>query len=446
MAAASTGYRNGAKAGAKRLALMSALATPEAEFLSIFQNCTGVGPERLQKAIGGFLKTPKAKALKLKALEPEDMDFLKKVADRDAGQADGNISDQEAGFAFRVWIGFNQLRPKIEEIFDSLDDDGSGQLSAEELQGYLADLNDGCPVLKEEVEYVMNYVDTNGDGSLDKKELVFATSVWYCSVDESDDSAKEGAKTGGKRASVTQRMAGTGMRADLRVNVVGCCSLRNADSNAMQGVSDPYVTCKVVGSRKDAFRTPTIKDNLNPVWNHEATIRGYSVGDAIEFSVWDHDYLSGPDFLGHTVMDAAEFYPHGFDATRILMDAGDSKGKATIQLRIAPSSLEDNQSRSSFRSQDQSTNSKEPRLSTSSKEPRSIRSSTNSNDTCHTTASSATGQIRESAHDRISEEPLPLKIVHPPPVFSAEELAYPGPAGVKEPRLSGPDVSPLMAW
>ena len=44
----------------------------------------------------------------------------------------------------------------------------------------MAGLNSGEAVSPQEVDYVMRLADVSGDGTLDRRELAFATAVWYC--------------------------------------------------------------------------------------------------------------------------------------------------------------------------------------------------------------------------------------------------------------------------
>jgi len=91
----------------------------------------------------------------------------------------------------------------------------------------------------------------------------------------------------------------------LNVTVIRARGLRNADSGLSiyggANLSDPYCVCRVAGKREQ-FKTRTIDDNLNPVWNHMGELLGYEPGDALHFSVFDKDFGRKDDFLGQVTL------------------------------------------------------------------------------------------------------------------------------------------------
>merc|ERR1740138_1810929 len=88
------------------------------------------------------------------------------------------------------------------------------------------------------------------------------------------------------------------------------------------GLSDPYCICQVspkplTGDKQqdsklksglsEAFRTPVIKDDLNPTWNHTATISNYIDEDFLIFTVLDKDpKLKKDDLLGETTLEISK--------------------------------------------------------------------------------------------------------------------------------------------
>jgi len=78
----------------------------------------------------------------------------------------------------------------------------------------------------------------------------------------------------------------------LRVTVVQARGLRDADFMPGSDKSDPYCKCEIMGKPEATFRTPVIRDCLDPVWNHTELVPGYEEGDALLFSVYDEDDVS----------------------------------------------------------------------------------------------------------------------------------------------------------
>jgi len=125
---------------------------------------------------------------------------------------------------------------------------------------------------------------------------------------------------GGFNGEVALTEAGDGIEAFLkmsvevvhpkvRVLVKNAKSLRNAD---WVGQSDPYCICEVAGKKDVRFSTPTVDDNLNPQWNHQAELVGYQILDALTFTVKDKDPLKPDDALG-CVSLPYEAFKNGFD-------------------------------------------------------------------------------------------------------------------------------------
>lgn len=111
----------------------------------------------------------------------------------------------------------------------------------------------------------------------------------------------------------------------LRVTIVDCRGLRNADQLS---VSDPYCICKVSNkpsSERTEFRTPNVKNALNPRWQFTAMISDYTPGDSLYFRVMDKDsYKSeADDLLGEvTLASSAIQQAGGFEGDLELTNAG----------------------------------------------------------------------------------------------------------------------------
>jgi len=119
----------------------------------------------------------------------------------------------------------------------------------------------------------------------------------------------------------------------LMIGIMGARGLRAADWLPSAGGSDPYCECEING--KTRLRTEVVNDSLNPVWNHEAAVRDYKVGDRLVFRVFDKDFEKQADLLGTATLTPEQFLPHGFDGELPLNEAGKNI-KAFLKLRVKP--------------------------------------------------------------------------------------------------------------
>lgn len=121
----------------------------------------------------------------------------------------------------------------------------------------------------------------------------------------------------------------------LKVTIISARGLRNADWLPGTGKSDPYCTCEVQGKLAlQKIKTKVINDNLNPAWDHEGEIQGYSVGDDLVFNVFDHDFAGSDGLLGTVTVHSRDFVPGGFEGELSL--AGEKGGSAFLSIRIPP--------------------------------------------------------------------------------------------------------------
>lgn len=102
------------------------------------------------------------------------------------------------------------------------------------------------------------------------------------------------------REQLAKELEELGLRAEKKVlrcfvEVLRAECLRGAD---VLGSSDPYVICGVPGKESSRDHTKYKNRTLNPVWNETLEIIDYKIGEALEFLIMDHDYMSADDFLG----------------------------------------------------------------------------------------------------------------------------------------------------
>jgi len=120
-----------------------------------------------------------------------------------------------------------------------------------------------------------------------------------------------------------------------KLTIVSARGLRDADWLPGAGKSDPYCICEIQGKPHAAkIETEVINDNLDPVWNHEALLAGYTPGDSLVFHIYDKDWGKKDDFLGTCVLAGDRINPPGFEGELRLTDAG--KGvEAFLKIKLA---------------------------------------------------------------------------------------------------------------
>lgn len=90
----------------------------------------------------------------------------------------------------------------------------------------------------------------------------------------------------------------------LSVRVVAAFNLVNTDTGVFGDVSDPFVELWLSSqSKKGSQKTPTINNDLNPVWNtSEFHFPLTMEDDALHLEVYDEDMITSNDFLGRLVI------------------------------------------------------------------------------------------------------------------------------------------------
>lgn len=108
----------------------------------------------------------------------------------------------------------------------------------------------------------------------------------------------------------------------LILTICKAFNLRNADTGIMGDVSDPYVVAKL-GDQEE--KTPTINDNLNPVWTSGNQFK-FRIGHGdtmLHLRVMNANYVSD-DSLGHHDLDLTRLPPEQRTTLRLPLVGGDN--------------------------------------------------------------------------------------------------------------------------
>jgi len=122
---------------------------------------------------------------------------------------------------------------------------------------------------------------------------------------------------------------------DVSIKFIGAKNLKSADW--WTGKSDPYACCYIRGRRsKKKVRTKTVPCTLDPTWNEEQVMTSWIEGEALEFLIYDADYI-GSDFLGRAVLWSEQFCcTSGFAGDLVLEEAGQSAtGVPTLMVEVS---------------------------------------------------------------------------------------------------------------
>eukprot|EP00927_Polykrikos_kofoidii_P077979 TRINITY_DN7485_c0_g1_i1.p1 TRINITY_DN7485_c0_g1~~TRINITY_DN7485_c0_g1_i1.p1 ORF type:complete len:1906 (-),score=343.15 TRINITY_DN7485_c0_g1_i1:318-6035(-) len=125
----------------------------------------------------------------------------------------------------------------------------------------------------------------------------------------------------------------------IKVRVINASGLRAADTGLFGGnSSDPYCICQLKGKKATKFQTKRINKTLDPEWNEEHIVPGFTAGDSVQFIVMDHDLTSNDDLLGKATVDGEELCRvGGFSGYLTLTDCGsDCEATLAVQLEILP--------------------------------------------------------------------------------------------------------------
>jgi hypothetical protein len=108
---------------------------------------------------------------------------------------------------------------------------------------------------------------------------------------------------------------------DFEVKVESARNLRDADY--LTGTSDPYCTIESLGASKLKFRTKTVNDKENPVWNQKVKM-SLELHENIKFTIKDQDVGKSDDLLGWVEVPFKDIAGKGFDGELKLHDASDT--------------------------------------------------------------------------------------------------------------------------
>mmetsp|Transcript_12511 Transcript_12511/g.22084 ORF Transcript_12511/g.22084 Transcript_12511/m.22084 type:complete len:288 (+) Transcript_12511:47-910(+) len=123
------------------------------------------------------------------------------------------------------------------------------------------------------------------------------------------------------------------VRYDVEVKVVSARNLRDADWAPGGGTSDPYCLCESLGKAKARFKTKTVNDAENPVWNQAAKMQ-LGQGDTLKFTINDEDTGKEDDLLGWSQLKFDQIVPSGFEGELKLRDASDTAKARDAYLKV----------------------------------------------------------------------------------------------------------------
>jgi len=127
----------------------------------------------------------------------------------------------------------------------------------------------------------------------------------------------------------------------LRLWVIGASNLRNMDTGVLGDVSDPFAVAKL-GSLE--FKTATINNDLNPVWNSDSFEFSIPTEDAkLHLEVFNSNWVSSHDTLGTAEIDLDDFELGATQTLTKVLDEGakkqaDKEASIEIELEVIPCS------------------------------------------------------------------------------------------------------------
>jgi hypothetical protein len=115
----------------------------------------------------------------------------------------------------------------------------------------------------------------------------------------------------------------------VKVYIEKATNLANMD---YIGKSDPYVTCQLADKPQSMVKTPMVANDLNPQWNFEAVLLGYTTGDALVFDIWDKDMMKD-DYLGRCTLEHMKFHEAEFVGDLPLLNRKGEPAQGSLRIR-----------------------------------------------------------------------------------------------------------------
>jgi len=117
----------------------------------------------------------------------------------------------------------------------------------------------------------------------------------------------------------------------LKIRVISASGLEKAVDGTAGGAS-LYCVGVIAGKASTKFGTPVAAGADNPVWDNEHTVDGYSVGDDLQFSVFQQR-AQEDKILGSVSVPSRDFFPRG--CTKRFALAGARGGSVLIKITCA---------------------------------------------------------------------------------------------------------------
>jgi len=123
----------------------------------------------------------------------------------------------------------------------------------------------------------------------------------------------------------------------LLITIVGAQGLRNSDWMPGTG-GKPDCFCELKSGGELLHTTAVLTDVLEPVWREECVVAEIADGAALEFGVYDKDFV-GSDFLGKAVLEAKDYAAEGFNGELKLADPKAPQAYIRVKVKVAGKEL-----------------------------------------------------------------------------------------------------------
>lgn len=251
----------------------------------------------------------------------------------------------------------------VKELFDKLDTDKSGTLSADELMQLLRSQAFDCP--EDHLDELMAWMDADGDGVISFEEFSHAAIEYGRVANRSEvDLHALGGISVQKRLSMLGQVPpprqfevtvpqqaehsaadvhtdhepkdeGIRQHCKLMVVIIAGRDLMDTES---QLACNLYCTCGVSSAKFATFQTPVLQHSGSPIWNCQHEVDCY-VGDAVDFAVLNASSSRSPSdqdgLIGLARLPCERFMPHGFDAELTVTGPG-SGIRGLLRVCVVP--------------------------------------------------------------------------------------------------------------